>query len=499
MSIDNNFESGAVEVAEDNAFADAIQAVNDIDEETKGLELEIKAVADVAEQVQAIAKQTNLLALNAKIEAARAGDAGRGFAVVASEVKDLSTQTSRATQEISKTLESLTKKIKILNDRGNTARDAIGAAQLEAEYLAEEAVRAVQAGEQAESEAAAAQAEAPVQVQAQHVAAETQLPDDLTQAEAEAQAAAIRAADGALSDDAVAETEEEGPISRTDIALVQESFAKVAPIADAAAELFYNRLFELDPSLSDLFSGDMKEQGKKLMGMIGAAVGGLDNLGGLVPVVQDLGARHGGYGVQPAHYGTVAEALLWTLGQGLGDDFTPDVKTAWTNVYTVLAETMIGAAEASSTAAPVSAEEGPVSSADIALVQESFAKVAPIAEAAAEMFYNRLFEIDSRLSELFKGDMKEQGRKLMGMIEAAVSGLDNLDKLVPAVQALGARHSGYGVQPAHYGMVAEALLWTLGQGLGDDFTPEVEVAWTKVYTVLAETMIAASEAAMQPA
>jgi len=339
MSIDNNFESSVVEVAEDNAFSDAIQAVNDIDEETKGLELEIKAVADVAEQVQAIAKQTNLLALNAKIEAARAGDAGRGFAVVASEVKDLSTQTSRATQEISKTLDSLTKKIKILNDRGNTARDAIGAAQLEAEYLAEEAVRAVQAGVHAENDAAAAQVE--VQVQAQPVAAETQLPDDLTHAEAEAQAAAIRAADGA-----VAEVEEEGPISGTDIALVQESFAKVAPIAEAAAELFYNRLFEIDSRLKDLFKGDMKEQGRKLMGMIELAVTGLDNLDKLVPAVQVLGLRHAGYGVQPAHCGMVAEALLWTLGQGLGDDFTPDVEAAWTNVYTVLAETMIVASEA---------------------------------------------------------------------------------------------------------------------------------------------------------
>ena len=90
----------------------------------------------------------------------------------------------------------------------------------------------------------------------------------------------------------------------------------------------------------------MKEQGGKLMAMIGAAVNGLNDLESLVPVVQDLGARHGTYGVQPSHYDTVAGALLWTLGQGLGDEFTPEVETAWTNVYTVLAETMIAASQA---------------------------------------------------------------------------------------------------------------------------------------------------------
>jgi methyl-accepting chemotaxis protein/hemoglobin-like flavoprotein len=128
------------------------------------------------------------------------------------------------------------------------------------------------------------------------------------------------------------------------IRLVQESFAKVQPIADAAAKLFYGRLFELDPSLSRLFRGDMVEQGRKLMQMIGAAVRGLDDLERLVPVVQQLGVRHAGYGVQPAHYDTVGRALLWTLEQGLGPAFTPETREAWTAVYRVLAQTMQAAA-----------------------------------------------------------------------------------------------------------------------------------------------------------
>lgn len=126
--------------------------------------------------------------------------------------------------------------------------------------------------------------------------------------------------------------------------LVQESFAQVAPIADQAAALFYQRLFELDPSLKGLFIGDIKEQGRKLMQMIGVAVDGLDDLDALVPAVQELGRRHAGYGVEDAHYDTVAVALLWTLRQGLGDKFTPDVEQAWVDVYGVLATTMKRAA-----------------------------------------------------------------------------------------------------------------------------------------------------------
>ena len=129
-------------------------------------------------------------------------------------------------------------------------------------------------------------------------------------------------------------------------ALVRESFAKVAPIAPQAAALFYGRLFELDPSLKPLFKGDMTEQGRKLMTMIGTAVANLNKLDAIVPTVQDLGRRHKTYGVLPAHYDTVAAALLWTLGQGLGDAFTPQVEAAWTEAYTILATVMQDAAAA---------------------------------------------------------------------------------------------------------------------------------------------------------
>jgi len=132
----------------------------------------------------------------------------------------------------------------------------------------------------------------------------------------------------------------------------------------------------------------------------------------------------------------------------------------------------------------------------IALVRTSWEHVTPIAEQAAELFYGKLFELDPELRPLFKGDMAEQGRKLMAMINTAVNGLDALDAIVPAVQAMGVRHAGYGVRNAHYDTVGVALLWTLGQGLGDSFTPEVKNAWARAYGLLANTMKeAAKEAA----
>ncbi len=126
--------------------------------------------------------------------------------------------------------------------------------------------------------------------------------------------------------------------------LVKSSWAKVVPISDKAAELFYGRLFELDPDLKSLFKGDMVEQGKKLMRMISTAVAALDRLESVVPAVQQLGVRHVGYGVKDEHYATVGAALLWTLEQGLREGFTDDVKDAWTTVYGILAGTMKTAA-----------------------------------------------------------------------------------------------------------------------------------------------------------
>lgn len=128
------------------------------------------------------------------------------------------------------------------------------------------------------------------------------------------------------------------------VELVQSTFAKVAPIADQAATMFYARLFEIAPEVRSLFKADLTEQGAKLMQMIGTAVASLTNLDALVPVAQDLAKRHIDYGVTKEHYAVVGEALIWTLEQGLGDAFTADVKQAWVDVYGLLSSVMIEAA-----------------------------------------------------------------------------------------------------------------------------------------------------------
>jgi hemoglobin-like flavoprotein len=124
------------------------------------------------------------------------------------------------------------------------------------------------------------------------------------------------------------------------IALVEQSFDQVKPIAPRAAAMFYERLFELDPSLRPLFRGDLARQGQMLMAMIAGAVNGLRNIPQLTPVLRQLGARHVAYGVEDAHYATVGKALLWTLEKGLGDAFTLEVREAWTIAYGLLAGTM---------------------------------------------------------------------------------------------------------------------------------------------------------------
>ena len=131
------------------------------------------------------------------------------------------------------------------------------------------------------------------------------------------------------------------------IELVKKTWVMVVPIADTAAELFYGRLFELEPSYRAMFKHDMTEQGKKLMKTINIAVEALDDVEPLVPTLKQMGVDHAGYGVVDRDYNVVGAALLWTLEQGLGEVFTDEVKNAWAAVYEVLANTMkSGAAEA---------------------------------------------------------------------------------------------------------------------------------------------------------
>ena len=134
-------------------------------------------------------------------------------------------------------------------------------------------------------------------------------------------------------------------MSATEKELVQRTWKELVPVADAVAELFYRKLFDVDPEIMPLFKGDMKERGRKLTDMITFAVYGLDIMETIIPAVQELAARHAGNEVRASHNDTVGGALLWTLEQGLGAAFTPDVGEAWAGMYELLATNMENAGE----------------------------------------------------------------------------------------------------------------------------------------------------------
>jgi len=135
------------------------------------------------------------------------------------------------------------------------------------------------------------------------------------------------------------------------VTLVQESFAKVAPISDTAAVLFYDRLFEVAPSVKSMFPADMTEQRKKLMATLAFVVNGLGKLESILPAASALATRHVSYGARKEHYPVVGAALLWTLEKGLGDGWTPDVADAWTAAYGTLSGFIISEAYGRSQAA----------------------------------------------------------------------------------------------------------------------------------------------------
>jgi hemoglobin-like flavoprotein len=130
----------------------------------------------------------------------------------------------------------------------------------------------------------------------------------------------------------------------------------------------------------------------------------------------------------------------------------------------------------------------------VALVQQTFAEVVPLAAEAAEAFYGRLFEVAPAVQPLFPGDMTKQRRKLMASLAIVVHGLSDLPSILPTASALAKRHVGYGAKPEHYPLVGEALLWTLARALGPHWTTEVASAWTAAYTTLSDVMIEAAYA-----
>jgi len=337
--------------------SEAVSEAERSNDMVQGLNEAANKIGDVVSLINDIASQTNLLALNATIEAARAGEAGKGFAVVASEVKNLANQTAKATEEISTQIGDIQNAtqntVGAIEGIGSTIREiseistTISSAVEEQNASTQEVARNIQGVTTASNEAGSAAA------QVLDAAGELSQQSEMLGTEVQSFMVDIRSGDSKKKVDNAPKTPtrqpkpaatSSGPFSTRQIQVVRDTFTMVEPIAEQAAELFYNRLFELDPGVRRLFKGDMKDQGRKLMKTLKVAVSTLDNIEQLVPVVEKLGRNHVKYGVQAGHYDTVGEALLWTLSQGLGDAYTSEAEDAWTAVYTTLAATMKHAA-----------------------------------------------------------------------------------------------------------------------------------------------------------
>ncbi|MEG3900245.1 MULTISPECIES: pentapeptide repeat-containing protein [unclassified Microcoleus] len=295
------------------------------------------------------------------------------------------------------------------------------------------------------------------------------------------------------------------------VELLEQSFEKIKPHADEFAASFYEKLFITHPEFKPLFANiDMAKQQKKLINALVLVVENLRSPEALGPVLNALGGRHIGYGVIPKYYGPVGDALLSAFEQSLQQDWTPEVKLAWTDAYRAITALMLKGAGVETTpeklqlqteiipdkkvtvAANQQRESVPEKEPELAveLLESSFEKIKPHADEFAASFYENLFIAHPEFKPMFANiDLKKQEKKLINALVLVVENLRSPEALEPVLNALGGRHIGYGVIPKYYGPVGVALLSALEQSLQQDWTPEVKRAWTDAYRTITALML----------
>lgn len=307
------------------------------------------------------------------------------------------------------------------------------------------------------------------------------------------------------------------------VELLEQSFERIKPCADEFVASFYENLFAAHPEVRPLFATtEMQKQRKMLLNALVLVVQNLRNPEVLGQVLNSLGARHVGYGAIPKYYPAVGQALLLSFEQYLQDDWTPELKKAWTDAYgTITAQMLKGAgivdtAEDRSpaetpdrpTATPAAVQTNPsvpdiaakteveeipalaVSELPVELLERSFEKIKPHAQEFVASFYEKLFQAHPELKPMFAHlEMAQQQKKLFNALVLVVENLRNPSALGPVLSALGGRHVGYGTLPKQYPAVGKALLLTFEEYLQDDWTPEVKKAWTDAYGTITAKML----------
>ncbi|MEG4943000.1 pentapeptide repeat-containing protein [Microcoleus sp. F4-D5] len=295
------------------------------------------------------------------------------------------------------------------------------------------------------------------------------------------------------------------------VEILEQSFEKIKPRADEFAASFYEKLFKTHPELKPLFAKtDMEKQQKKLISALVLVVENLRSPEALGPVLNALGGRHIGYGVIPKYYGPVGDTLLSAFEQSLQQDWTPEVKLAWTDAYRAITALMLKGADVVYSPEKIKLETEiipeksvtvpanhkleliPEKEPELAvyILESSFEKIKPRADEFAARFYENLFSAHPEFKPLFANiAIEKQQKKLINALVLVVENLRSPEALEPVLKALGGRHIGYGVIPKYYGPVGDALLMAFEQYLQEDWTPEVKLAWTDAYRAITGLML----------